>query len=151
MLAPPGPPENRRNQGERMSQEQSANPALGQLTQWLRQRHTQVMQAEAQALQYLDANDTPGHNAAMRQKAELLASMADDAKPMLEFLSGELRFNVALALENFSASARTALRLDSIFYMGALLYPDDHRKGEPDNLILCIERMEKEGADFRQS
>ena len=85
-----------------MSQEQSANPALGQLTQWLRQRHTQVMQAEAQALQYLDANDTPGHNAAMRQKAELLASMADDAKPMLEFLPGELRFNVALAGKFFS-------------------------------------------------
>lgn len=132
-----------------MSQEQSANPALGQLTQWLRQRHTQVMQAQAQALQYLDAGDTPGHNAAMRQKAELLASLADDAKPMLEFLPGELRFNVAMALENFSASARTALRLGSIFYMGALLYPDDHRTGEPDNLTLCIERMEKEGADFR--
>ena len=132
-----------------MSQEQVPNPALTQLTQWLRQRHSQVLQAEAKALQCLDAGDTPGHNACMRQKAELLASMADDAKPMLEFLPGEQRFNLAMALENFSSSARMALRLNSIFYMGALLYPDDHQKGEPDNLILCIERMEKEGPDFR--
>lgn len=132
-----------------MSQEQVPNPALTQLTQWLRQRHSQVLQAEAKALQCLDAGDTPGHNACMRQKAELLASMADDAKPMLEFLPGEQRFNLAMALENFSSSARMALRLNSIFYMGALLYPDDHQKGEPDNLILCIGRMEKEGPDFR--
>lgn len=132
-----------------MSQEQAPNPALTQLTQWLRQRHSQVMQAETKALQCLEAGDTPGHNACMRQKAELLASMADDAKPMLEFLPGEQRFNLAMALENFSASARMSLRLNSIFYMGALLYPDDHQKGEPDNLIRCIDRMEKEGPDFR--
>ena len=74
--------------------------------------------------------------------------MAEDAKPMLEFLPGELRFNLAMALEKFSSSARMALRLNSIFYMGALLYPDDHIKGEPDNLILCIERIEKQGEGF---
>ena len=131
-----------------MTQEHSTNPALTQLTQWLRQRHDQVLQAEAKALQYLDEGDATSHNACMRQKAELLSTMAEDAKPMLEFLPGELRFNLAMALEKFSSSARMALRLNSIFYMGALLYPDDHIKGEPDNLILCIERIEKQGGGF---
>jgi hypothetical protein len=38
----------------------------------------------------------------------------------------------------FSKNAQTALRLDSVFYMSALLYPGDHQKGEPDNLEKLI-------------
>ena len=76
-------------------------------------------------------------------------AVAEDAKPLLEPLPGETRFNYALALEGFSASARMSLRLNSVFYMSALLYPDDHKPGQPDNLTLCIDRMEKMGLDFR--
>ena len=126
-----------------MTQEHSTNPALTQLTQWLRQRHAQVMQAEAKALQYLDEGDATSHNACMRQKAELLSTMAEDAKPMLEFLPGELRFNLAMALEKFSSSARMALRLNSIFYMGALLYPDDHQPGQPNNLEIWLAELKR--------
>ena len=124
-------------------------PALESLIKWLRNRHAEIMAAEAQALARLDAGDTPGHNEHMRLKAELLAAMAEDAKPLLEPLPGETRFNYALALEGFSASARMSLRLNSIFYMSALLYPDDHKPGQPDNLTLCIDRMGKMGLDFR--
>ena len=124
------------------------NPSLDSLIQWLRQRHDDVMATERQALARLDAGDTPGHNELMRRKADLLAAMAEDAKPLLAPLPGEARFNFALALESFSASARMSLRLNSVFYMSALLYPDNHRPGQPDNLTLCIERMEKLGLDF---
>ena len=131
-----------------MSQKQAPNPALTQLTQWLRQRHSQVLQAEAKALQCLEAGDTPGHNACMRQKAELLASMADDAKPMLEFLPGEQRFNLAMALENFSASARMSLRLNSIFYMGALLYPMTTNRASRTTLFAASSVWKKKGRIF---
>ena len=80
--------------------------------------------------------------------AESLAALAEDAKPLLAPLPGELRFNLALALENFAAGARTALRLNSVFYMSALLYPDDHKSGDPDNLTLCIDRISRQGEDF---
>ena len=123
---------------------------LASLVLWLRNRHAEVMATEAQALALLDAGDTPGHNELMRRKAELLASMAEDAKPLLEPFPGEARFNYALALEAFSASARMSLRLNSVFYMSALLYPDEHKPGQPDNLTLCIDRMEKLGLEFRQ-
>ena len=123
---------------------------LASLVTWLRNRHAEVMATEAQALARLDAGDTPGHNELMRRKAELLASMAEDAKPLLEPFPGEARFNYALALEGFSASARMSLRLNSVFYMSALLYPDEHKPGQPDNLTLCIDRMEKLGLEFRQ-
>ena len=122
---------------------------LASLVLWLRNRHAEVMATEAQALARLDAGDTPGHNDLMHRKAELLSSMAEDAKPLLEPLPGETRFNYALALESFSASARMSLRLNSVCYMSALLYPDDHKPGQPDNLTLCIDRMEKLGLEFR--
>lgn len=128
---------------------QNPDPVLVSLIQWLRTRHDEVMAVEAQALARLDTGDTPGHNEDMRRKAELLASMADDAKPLLEPLPGETRFNYALALEGFSSSARMALRLNSVFYMSALLYPDDHKPGQADNLTLCINRMESLGLEFR--
>ena len=123
---------------------------LSGLIIWLRNRHAEVMATEAQALARLDAGDTPGHNDLMRRKAELLGSMAEDAKPLLEPLPGEARFNYALALEGFSASARMSLRLNSVFYMSALLYPDDHKPGQPDNLTLCIDSMEKLGLEFKK-
>ena len=106
------------------------------------------MEAERQALARLDAGDTPGYRTLMRQKAELLAAMSQDAKQVLADLPGEARFNFSLALENFSSSARTALQLDSVFYMSALLYPDDHVPGQPDNLALCVDRMERDGVLF---
>lgn len=122
--------------------------ALARLIQWLGERHAAIMAVERDALQRLEKGDIPGHTEKMREKAELLAALSEQAKPLLAPLPGEPRFNLALALERFSGSARTALQLNSVFYMSALLYPDDHKKGEPDNLLLFIERVEREGENF---
>ena len=118
---------------------------------FLREQIRLVKETEDTALHLLhsDGNEA-GYRDGMRRKAELLAAMAEDAKPLLEPLPGETRFNYALALEGFSASARMSLRLNSVFYMSALLYPDEHKPGQPDNLTLCIDRMEKLGLEFRQ-
>ena len=40
----------------------TSEQALTSLIKWLRNRHAEVMAAEAQALARLDAGDTPGHN-----------------------------------------------------------------------------------------
>lgn len=121
---------------------------LARIIQWLRERHDRIMAVEAEALRLLAAGDTPGHNAGMRQKAEMLAALRSDAEPLLLTLPGELRFKLTQTLEHFSGNARTALKLNSVFYMSALLYPDTHRQGEPDNLTLCIDRMEQQGEHF---
>ena len=140
--------------------DQNAAEALAGLIQWLRERHDRIMTVEAEALRLLESGDTPGHNAKMREKAEMLAALGEDAKPLLAGLPGELSFNLALALERFSGSARNALGLNSVFYMSALLYPEDfariravvypedHKQGEPDDLTVCIDRMEREGENF---
>ena len=115
---------------------------------WLRERHAAVMAAEKAALSLLEQGDIDGHSAKMHEKARLLATMCEDARPVLAPLAGPLRAQVALGLDRFSGSAQMGLDLDSLFYMSALLYRDDHKAGEPDNLQLFIERLEREGATF---
>lgn len=74
----------------------------------------------------------------MREKAETLASLPDclrDANK--EDLSEEILERV----ETFAVNAGRALALESTFYMSALLYPDDHKHGEPNTLELLIEEI----------
>lgn len=72
----------------------------------------------------------------MREKATLLADIADDAKPLVDALSGGQAAEAAERLSMFSMNAKNSLRIGSVFYMSALLYPDDHQKGQPNNLEL---------------
>lgn len=115
---------------------------------WLKGYHAEVMAVEAKGLAFLQADDTPGYVTQMQEKAQMLSRMCDESKPHLEGLDGPWRAKLVSSLERFSNSANMALRLNSVFFMSALLYPDEHKAGEPDNLFLCIQRMEQEGQDF---
>ena len=113
----------------------STDKARAALAAWLRERSAAVKACERQAKAALyDSNDEAAYRERMRQKAALLAAAAGDAAPLLNALSGPEKDMARERLAAFSHNAATALRLDSVFYMSALLYPDDHREGEPDNL-----------------
>lgn len=82
-------------------------------------------------------NDKPGYHARLRQKSIVLCTLLEALK-----LYGNLPLHIkAMAQEkigSFSFEAERALRLDSVFYMAVLLYPEDHQEGSPnelDNLI----------------
>ena len=76
----------------------------------------------------------------MKEKATLLAGMDREAVELVAGVEDAvLRDAVTHALHRFSNSARNSLRIGSVFYMSALLYPDDHKPGEPDNLRLFID------------
>lgn len=122
--------------------------ALTAAIAWLRARHGEIMAAEREALALMEAGDIPGYTAKMHAKAESLASLAQDAVPQLAALPEPLRDRLAAGLKRFSQSAGMALRLDSVFYMSALLYPDEHKPDEPDNLALFIDRLEAQGQNF---
>lgn len=122
--------------------------ALADAIAWLRTRHEDIMATEREALALMEAGDIPGYTAKMRAKAESLAALAKDAAPRLAALPEPPRDRLAAALKRFSQSAAMALRLDSVFYMSALLYPDDHKPGEPDTLALFIDRLEARGENF---
>ncbi len=112
------------------------------LAAWLRERSTAVKACEQKAFTALhDEQNEPAYRELMRQKASLLAAIANDAAPLVAALSGAEKDRLLDTLGAFSGNAQTALRLDSIFYMSALLYPDDHRDGEPNNLEKLVESL----------
>ena len=119
----------------------TGTPALGSVLDWLRARHAAIMATEEEALGLLADGDTQGYAEKMRAKAESVATMAKDAAPELLALPEPLRDKISRGLLRFSQSAAMGLQLGSVFYMSALLYPDDHKPGEPDNLALFIERL----------
>lgn len=122
----------------------SATPCAA-LREWLEQRHAAVMAAEGRALACLEKGDLPGHAEGMHEKARLLAAIKEDVAPLLEALPADMdaqeRERLHHRLRAFSASANNALRLDSLFYMSALLYPEDHKPGQPDDMQVFIESL----------
>ncbi len=121
-----------------------ADQVLERFIAFLEERSAQVRALEEQGAKALEE---PGgqekFGAVMRQKAELLAALSQDGKPLLEGLPGERAALLARKLKVFSAGASNSLRLNSVFYMSALLYPDDHRQGEPNNLDLFISELRR--------
>ena len=125
-----------------MDQSSPSSGSVQTLVVWLRERHGTICLGEAKALEALhDNNDETAYRELMRERAENLAGLCDDAAPLLEALPPPLRERTGYRLEQFSQGARNALRLNSIFYMSALLYPDEHQKGEPDNLARLIAEL----------
>lgn len=116
---------------------------MNQFTRWLESQHQLIMTCESEAMAMLAKDDISGYRAKMHEKAELLASLAQNARPELTFLPASLAGHVKQRLLQFSDSAATALALDSPFYMSALLYRDDHKKGEPDNLAIFIQDLKQ--------
>ena len=78
----------------------------------------------------------------------LLASLEEEGEAYLEELPEQLQDQAGHRLHRFSASARNALRIGSIFYMSALLYPEDHKPGQPDDLQVFIRRLRDEGEHY---
>jgi len=94
-----------------------------------------ALEAKAQEIIH-GKGDQAGYEAKMREKAELLAALAEDAENLAQALPAPLAEAAAQRLEEFSQNAANALRIGSVFYMSALLYPDEHKPGEPNNLEL---------------
>lgn len=86
--------------------------------------------------------DQKGYGSIMRQKATLLAELYQTARP----LAADLEEEVDARLERFSQSAQASLKVGSVFFMSALLYPEAHRAGEPNDLEVFIKRL-KSGSD----
>ncbi len=109
--------------------------AIVQLATFLEERAATVhaLEAEAEALIH-DKKDQAGYAAKMREKAELLADLAEDAEPLVNALEPVLAKAAGERLASFSGSAAMSLNVGSVFFMSALLYPDEHKPGEPNNL-----------------
>lgn len=78
--------------------------------------------------------DTARYHECMRRKAQILADLAQNAAPFLDDIAEPHRQAIAQRLKTMRQSAQHSLDLNSVFYMSALLYPEDHRPGTPNDL-----------------
>ena len=106
--------------------------------QWLIACCEQVARLEKDAAAALDADNPELYRRVMRQKALLLEALYEDAKPLLPALPGDAAQAAADRLRRFSASAARSLELESVFYMSALLFSENHTPGEPNDLELFL-------------
>jgi hypothetical protein len=110
---------------------------------FLRDRISRIRETERTAYTLLhEKNDEAGYREAMRDKAWILAEMHAQAQPILADMSAARRMTVEDYLLRFSQSAQRSLELDSVFYMSALLYPEDHQTGRPNTLETWLAELE---------
>ena len=119
---------------EKMSKE-------AELLKWIEQASGLIRTTEADALACLERGDVDKYNEGMRAKAEFLAGLSREAVPRLKGVDGKIAAHVKAELAGFSASASRSLEIGSVFFMSALLYPEDHRPGEPNNFDLFASEL----------
>lgn len=109
------------------------------LIEWLEGVDREIQSLEQQARKTLETPDyKEPYRQLMLRKTKLLAGLAAEYDKLVKEKPELGNAKVALRLQDFSGSAGVALSLDSLFYMSALLYPDEHKAGEPNNLELLI-------------
>lgn len=116
--------------------------AASVLADFLEQRARAVRSIEVEAETIIHGKgDQAGYVAKMRDKAMLLADLAGDAQGLVLALPSGLADAAAERLERFSQSAANSLKVGSPFYMSALLYPDEHKPGEPNDLERYVDEV----------
>jgi len=108
---------------------------------WLEERARDVRRIEKQALHELERKHIQGYRDEMRRKAELLAGLPKASLPMVSGLPEDIAQTIQEGLWRFARNAGNALSLDSVFYMSALLYPEDYREGEANDLEIFLEEL----------
>ena len=106
-------------------------------------KNVRELEQQAHTALYVQ-NDSDAHRRHMLAKANLLQNLPGEYSSLLTACSVTYPQQAATAkraIDGFSRSAAGALELNSIFYMSALLYPDDHKEGEPNNLERLIAEL----------
>lgn len=103
-----------------------------------------IRQAEAEARAAIDGGDEGRYRELYAEKADILLSLPELVAPHMADLPDDIALRVSDEAESLAHRAGQALRLNSIFYMYALLYPADYREGEPNDLERFIAQIEAE-------
>ena len=118
---------------------------------WLEKANADVVDKETRAMACLAQ---PGYAEAYKElmagKAKVIMTLPDEFEREFsgDGLSDDpaalaVREEIAGRLQGFAQGAQNALSIGSPFYMSALLYPDDHQPGEPNNLELLIAELKR--------
>ncbi|WP_320170441.1 hypothetical protein [Maridesulfovibrio sp.] len=116
------------------------------LADWLEGEALQIREIEKEASSALhDNSDEQAYRELMRSKAVRLAEMADNSESYMIGLKDDDRKRIAKRLKRFSSSASTSLEIGSVFFMSALLYPEDYVDGEKNDLESFADMVRSSG------
>lgn len=117
------------------------------LIKWLQSVIDKINELERQGLEAVETGDQDAYIAIMRAKAEALAALNDEAQPYLDEIDDDEALDYAeRGFGAYSHNASKALDLNSVFYMSALLFPEEHQPGDRHNLeIFRDDLIEKLG------
>lgn len=101
---------------------------------WLEAGVARIKSLEGKIRAAVQADDDAAYKALLLEKAEFLADLSENGARYLGALPEGAAAFAQERLEDFSAGASRALELDSYFYMSALLYPEEHQEGQPNDL-----------------
>lgn len=117
-------------------------PDVAKVLDMVRETAQTIRQLEKDAQEALHGQgDKEAHRAMMLEKCELLADLPEHAEPYLKS-DDAVTDSLRKGLKGFAGRADMALNLESIFFMSALLYPDDYQDGDPNDLERFLARYE---------
>ena len=101
-----------------------------------------IRRIEDEAREALFIRDDPGtYRQKLQEKTMLLMELPELFGPFGEGMAKDVKSEIEAGLNSFATRAAQALELSSIFYMSALLYPQDYREGDRNDLELFIDRL----------
>ena len=116
--------------------------AMNTLIAWLEQKAESIHRIESKAHTALhETGDSQIYRQLMEEKATLLATLAEESSPLTEKVKPPKQGVIKETLSRFSSSASSALKIGSVFYMSALLYPEEHESGTPNDLEEFISKL----------
>ncbi len=103
-----------------------------------------IRRLEAEAREALYSRDEPDtYRDKLEKKTMLLMELPETVAPFLEDLPKEPQTEIRGAAKDFSRRASQAWELDSLFYMLCLMYPDDYKEGENNDLENFADRLRR--------
>jgi len=95
----------------------------------------EVRRIESQADRVLEEKyDLREYRSLLQKKAEILSSAPEELRRLIDDLPQPLKEKVAYQLRLFAGNAEQSLNVNSVFFMRQLLYPENYREGQDNDL-----------------
>ncbi|MBF0480226.1 MAG: hypothetical protein HQK81_03145 [Desulfovibrionaceae bacterium] len=115
---------------------------LAQAVAMLRAAGESVRDLEKRAGEALhDRADEPEYRKLMREKCQVLMDLPEKGEAILAGAKGAICDDLRAAVASFASRAGQAVKIGSVFYMAALLYPDDYKDGDPNGIEEAVARF----------
>ena len=101
-----------------------------------------IRRIEAEAREALFSKDDPEtHRLKLEEKTMLLIELPERMGSFYDGLDKGARRELEKELDSIAMRAERAMELSSIFFMNGLLYPEDYKEGDPNDLEKFIDRL----------